>query len=344
MKRSYAGVLVGIATASAVLTACGSPTPRAVARTTTTTKPIPPPNGPKCPLTGEPAPPGGVPQRPALAVKVDNFSAARPQSGLAQADIVFEEPVEGGITRYVAVFQCQNASLVGPIRSARNIDIGILGEFGHPLLVNVGGIQPVLDNIENSPIQEIDLRTHDAANVHPPGRFAPYDTYAVTSALWALQPNQDAAAPSPVFTYSKTPPIGIENASVSIPYPGSNVVWTYDPSSQQYLRSYGATPDDLNGGPQNSAADVIVQTVQITYGPWLENDVGGYEVQANLYQGASGPAEIFRNGVEIAGTWQRDALGQPTQFISSTGVPITLQPGRTWVELVPSTVAVTATP
>jgi hypothetical protein len=344
MKRSYAGVLLGFAAASMALTACGSPAPRAVARTTTTTKPAPPPSGPKCPLTGELAPAGGVPQRPALAVKVDNFSAARPQSGLDQADIVFEEPVEGGITRYVAVFQCQNASLVGPIRSARNIDIGILGEFGRPLLANVGGIQPVLDNIENSPIQEIDLRTHGAANVHPPGRFAPYDTYAMTSALWALQqPNQNAA-PSPVFTYSKVPPIGTENASVSIPYPGSNVVWTYDPGTGEYLRSYGATPDILNGGPQNAAANVIVQTVQITYGPWLENDVGGYEVQANLYQEASGPAEIFRNGVEITGTWQRNALAQPTQFITSTGVPITLQPGQTWVELVPSTIAVTATP
>jgi len=75
-----------------------------------------------------------VPQRPALAVKVDNYAQARPQSGLDMADIVFEEPVEGGITRYVAVFQCQGAPEVGPIRSARNIDIGILGQFGRPLL------------------------------------------------------------------------------------------------------------------------------------------------------------------------------------------------------------------
>ncbi|MGH8995192.1 MAG: DUF3048 domain-containing protein [Acidimicrobiales bacterium] len=343
MRRSQAVLLVGVATASLALTACGSPARPAAAPTTTTTKPAASPNGPKCPLTGEPAPFGKVPQRPALAVKVDDFSAARPQSGLDHADIIFEEPVEGGITRYVAVFQCQDASLVGPIRSARNIDIGILGEFGRPLLANVGGIQPVLDNIENSPILENDLRIHGAVVQHPPGRFAPYDTYATTSALWALQPNQNAA-PSPVFTYSKAAPVGTQNASVSIPYPGSNVVWTYDSGTKQYLRSYGAIPDNLNGGPQNSAANVIVQTVQVTYGPWLENDVGGLEVQANLYESASGPAEIFRNGVEITGTWQRDALGQPTQFISSTGVPITLQSGQTWVELVPSTIAVTATP
>jgi hypothetical protein len=148
-----------------------------------------------------------------------------------------------------------------------------------------------------------------------------------------------------VFTFSQTAPTGAPAASVSIPFSSnSNVMWNYDPSTQQYVRSYGSLPDRLSDGTQNSAANVIVQVVQLTYGPWLENDVGGLEVQANLYDDATGPAEIFRNGVEITGTWQRDALGQPTQFMSSAGVPISLQPGRTWVELVPSTIAVTTTP
>ncbi len=277
-------------------------------------------------------------------MKVDNYSAARPQSGLDKADIVFEEPVEGAITRYVAVFQCQNASEVGPIRSARNIDIGILGEFGRPLLVNVGGIDPVLANIAASPIIENDLRIDSSVVQHAPGRVAPYDTYASTSALWGLRPAQPTPS-APVFTFSKTVPTGTPAASVAVPFSSnSNVVWKYDPATEQYLRSYGSSPDVLTDGVQNSAANVIVQVVQITYGPWLENDVGGLEVQANLYQDASGPAEIFRNGMEIAGTWHRDALGQPTQFTSSTGVPITLEPGRTWVELVPSTITVTTTP
>jgi hypothetical protein len=87
---------------------------------------------------------------------------------------------------------------------------------------------------------------------------------------------------------------------------------------------------------------VIVQVIQVTYGPWLENDLGGLEVQANLYQDASGPVAIFRDGIEITGTWSRNGLSQPTAFVSQAGTPITLQPGRTWVELVPSTVAVTA--
>ena len=80
-----------------------------------------------------------MPQRPALAVKVDNYPTARPQSGLDQADIVFEEPVEGRITRFVAVFQCQSPSLVGPIRSARAVDAPILDQLSKPIFVHVGG-------------------------------------------------------------------------------------------------------------------------------------------------------------------------------------------------------------
>jgi hypothetical protein len=295
--------------------------------------------GERCPLTDLPAPNGVVPPRPALAVKVDNYVAARPQSGLDDADIVFEEPVEGGITRLVAVFQCENAPSVGPIRSARNIDIGILGQFGQPLLVNVGGIDPVLANIADSPIIENDLRVDASVVENPPGRVAPYDTYASTAALWAQHPTV-RTPPSPVFQYSVALPSGTPATSVSIPYGGGQVVWNYDPATRQYRRSYGSSPDVLADGAQNSAANVIVQVVQVTYGPWLENDEGGLEVQANLYEDASGPAELFRDGIEVAGTWSRDSLSAPTSFVSASGIPFSLRPGRTWVELVPSTIPV----
>jgi len=276
---------------------------------------------------------------------VDNYPSARPQSGLDDADVIFEEPVEGGITRYVAVFQCQQAPSVGPIRSARNIDIGILGQLGRPLEVSVGGIAPVLSNIDASPIKEFDLRDYGAPVVqNPPGRYAPYDTYSSTASLWGLAPS-DTTPPAPLFSYSSSPLPGTPISSFAVPFSStSNVVWNYDNTTNEFLRYYGTTPDTLADGVQNSAQNVIVQFVQIYYGPWLENSEGGLEVQANLYEGASGPAEIFRNGVEITGTWQRSSLSEPTQYLSSTGAPITLDPGRTWVELVPNTLSVTITP
>jgi hypothetical protein len=294
-----------------------------------------------CPLTGAPAPPGGLPRRPALAVKIDNYPAARPQSGLDRADVVFEEPVEGAITRYVAIFQCQSPPQVGPIRSARNIDIGILGQLGHPLLVSVGGIPPVLDNIENSPITYFDMRTHPSVEENPPGRFAPYDTYSVPASLWGLDPT-DTTPPAPLFTYSTSAPEGVPAETVAIPFSDtSNVVWRYDAVLHEFQRYYGTSPDLSADGTQNAATNVIVQFVQLTYGPWVENSEGGLEVQANLYVEASGGAEVFRDGVETTGTWQRSGLDQPTRYLSASGAPIDLAPGPTWVELVPDTVSVT---
>lgn len=342
------GVLAALALAAAVLSACSStparpkaaPTTTAAPATTTTAK-----GAPLCPLTGAPVPGGGpVPQRAALAVKVDNYPSARPQSGLDKADIIFEEPVEAFITRYVAVFQCQEAPLVGPIRSARNIDVGILGQLGTPLEAHVGGIPPVLADIDNSPIVNVDLGNYGSIQVHPANRVAPYDTYASTQSLWATHPT-DTAVPAPLFSYSAAQPQGTPVSSIAIPFSStSNVVWRYDPSIHAFQRYYGTTPDILADGVQDTAANVVVQFVNITYGPWYENDEGGLEVQANLYQDASGKAEIFRSGVEINGTWSRDALGTPTKFVNAQGGTIPLQPGQTWVELVPSTIPVTTTP
>lgn len=307
--------------------------------TTTTTAPAP------CPLTGSAVPGGGsVPQRPALGVKVDNYPDARPQTGLDKADIVFEEPVEGFITRFVAVFQCQEAPSVGPVRSARNIDIGILGQFGAPIEAHVGGIDPVIANIDASPIQDFSLGSHASAITNPPGRVAPYDTYTSTSAIWGAYPS-DTTVPGPIFSYSAAPLPGSSASSVSIPFSQySQVVWRYNKQIGAYQRFYNSTADVLADGVQNTAANVVVQMVQVSFGPWLENDLGGLEVQANLYNSASGPAMIFRGGTEISGNWQRSSLGQATQFTTSSGQPIALQPGPTWVELVPSTIGVTTTP
>jgi hypothetical protein len=334
-----------------ILSACSSSpstphisAPNLSPTTTSTTKPAP--TGPICPLTGQPTPGGTpVPQRPALAVKIDNYPDARPQSGLDKADIVFEEPVEGGITRYAAVFQCQEAASVGPVRSARNIDIGILGQLGTPLEVHVGGINPVLANIEASPIVNVDLMDYGSIQNNPPGRYAPYDTYSTTAQLWGTHPTM-TTPPQPLFTYSTKVPAGTPVSTVNLDFSGtSDVTWKYNPAINAFQRFYnGTTPDMLADGVQNTAANVVVQYVQISLGPWLENSEGGLEVQADLYPNASGNAEVFRNGVAIPGTWRRSTLGSPTQFLNAAGSVIPMLPGQTWVELVPNTIAAVTTP
>jgi hypothetical protein len=339
-------VLAAAGLAGLLVSACSSsPAHKAAVKakpTTTTTTAV----QPTCPLTGEPAPGGTVPQRPAMAVKIDNYPAGRPQSGLDKADIIFEEPVEGGITRFAAVFQCQSSALIGPVRSARNIDIGILGQLGTPLLAHVGGINPVLANIEASPIVNADIGDSQSLMIHPPDHVAPDSDYTSSAIVYGTHASM-TTPPQPLFTYStKTPPGGTAISSVNIDFSGtSNVTWKWNKATDTFLRYYNATtPDMLADNVQNAASNVVVQYVQVSYGPWLENDEGGLEVQADLYPNASGAAVVYRNGYAIPGTWHRSTLDSPTQFVNDFGVAIPMQPGQTWVELVPNTIMATTTP
>jgi hypothetical protein len=302
------------------------------APTTTTTATV------LCPLTGVPAPNNVVPLRPAMGVKIDNYSAARPQSGLDAANIVFEEPVEGGITRFNAIFQCNDATQIGPVRSARQIDIGIESMFNNAPLAHIGGIDPVLSNITASGIPNLDLGNYSNAFFRSNDRYAPYNAYTSTAQLYALVPNL-TTPPAPVYTYSTVPAnAGVAVSSVNVDFSGeSNVTWNWNAAQGVWMRFYdGTTADVLTNGVQNQAQNVIIQTVQVTYGPWAENAGGGLEVQAQL-SGTSGPAQIFRNGLQITGTWSRGAASSPTVFKDATGKVITMAPGRTWVELLPST-------
>jgi hypothetical protein len=298
-----------------------------------------PPAGPPCPLTGVPTTGNQVPARPALAIKVDNYPQARPQSGLDKADLVFEEPVEGGITRLVAVFQCQSPALVGPIRSARAVDVQILDQLSRPLFIHAGGISPVISLLQGGNLFDENVFTHGSIVQSPPGRYAPYDTYVSAAAGWGLDPT-DTTAPTALFTYSSTTPAGTAVTSLHIPFSGTNnTLWTWDASSGRWLLSYSGVPATAANSGQISAVNIVVQTVHVTYGPWLENDVGGLEVQSRMT--GSGPLMVLRNGIAVSGTWERSSLSDPTSLVAADGSPIALQPGPTWVEIVPSTVPVT---
>ena len=280
-----AGVVVAGAVAAAVAFTGGGQK-RAINHPASTTTTTAPPPGPACPLTGTPSS-GSVPQRPALAVKVDNYPDARPQSGLDKADIVFEEPVEGGITRYVAVFQCQQPTLVGPIRSARFPDVAILDELSKPIFVHVGGINPILALINQANAYNEDLFYNGSLAIHPPGRYAPYDTYINSADVWK-QHASDTSPPQPIFTYSSAPATGTATASVHIPFSStSDETWTWNSPSKRWLLAYSGVPDKLQGGGRVSAANVVVLTVQVAYGPWVENSEGGLEVRVDPTSGGT---------------------------------------------------------
>ena len=355
--RRVARVAAAIAVGGLVLAACGSSsaTKPTVASPATTIKHV---AIVRCPLTDTPAPGNVVPQRPAIAMKVDNYSLgpapaeARPQSGLDYADVIFEEQVEGSITRYAAVFQCRNApGLVGPIRSARWTDVQMLSELDHPLLVHVGGIIPVLQTINASQLVNVDLGTHPALETNPPGRYAPYDTYTTTAAIWNAI-TAPKKAPAPIFNFSAKPPPGKAVSQVHLDWSvTSDIYWRWNPPTHTWLRFYnvGSTavpniqPDLLADGVQNQAQNVIIQDVTITYGPWVENSQGGLEAESHILDN-HGTAYVLRNGEMITGTWTAGPAGTPTVFLTASGHPLTLAPGRTWVEIYPVGAPMVATP
>jgi len=318
----------------------------------TTTTPPPPPVKPKiCPLTGLLAPGGHVPQRPALAVKIGNDPSSRPQSGLDQADIVYEEQAEGGITRYMAVFQCQSAPLIGPTRSVRWDDWNILQQYGHAVLAYSGGIQPWMNEAASLPwIYNANGSIYPTANAFyrynsssPPASLgAPYNYYSSTAALWALFPNAKTPPPT-LFQFSKTVPAGsTPAASVSIPFSGASpVIWQWSQTAHRWLRFYDAQADNDPEGHQFQATNIVVQIVKTRAGPY--NESYGYSPDVESITTGTGRVYVLRDGHVEKGIWTRRGGGDITKFTFPNGKAITLQPGKSWYEVVPSDVAVSIT-
>jgi hypothetical protein len=295
-----------------------------------------------CPLTGLPAPGGKVPQRPAVAVKVGNEpDGARPQSGLDEADIVYDTPAEGFIMRYIAVYQCQGAGSIGPTRSVRWVDWHILAQFGEPILAFAGGINPDVDTVESLPwLKAADLLTSaQQTGTRITSRVPPDNLYTSTTALWSLFPG-DKTVPPAVFSYTAALPSGATPVGrLAIDFsPGTDVVWEWEPSAGAFLHTYSGVPDtDALTGQPVTATNVVVQIVRYTYGPYAESPGGTGDVES--VTNGSGPGYVLRNGQVIKVTWHRASFETPLTFTDAAGQPVGLAAGRTWVELVPDTTA-----
>jgi hypothetical protein len=288
-----------------------------------------------------------VPQQPALAVKMDNLAAARPQYGLSAADIVYEEPVEGGITRFVVIYQCHPAARIEPIRSGRIIDPELLAPFGsHVLLAYAGGIGPAVSAIDSSPIVDVGVdRAPLSTYWRDPDRYGPHNLVSSSAALYAVGWSEHASRtpPPPLFQYGPLPAGAAPAASLHISYLYSDVTWAWQPGLQAWTRSYADTgPATMAEGGQVNAANVVVLSVVMYPSPYVEDATGIHENLLVLT--GSGPAQVYRNGAVISGTWVRPNLAQPPELLNSQHQVITLNPGNTWIELVPTTVAISSTP
>ena len=296
--------------------------PATTAESTTTTTTIPPI---LAPLTGLAV--DAPITRPALVVKVDNHPKARPQWGLNQADIVFEENVEM-LTRFAAVFHTNDSDPVGPIRSGRKQDVDLLESFNAPLFAWSGGNAEVTKLIRASTM--VDL-SHSAANDaggyrRESSRSAPHNLIADTSKLWTLAP-QGATPPPAQFVYRASdetiPATARETAGIKLSMDGVRVLWEWSAEFSRFLRSQDDKPHVDVDDVRINAANVVVLYVQYSK--------SGYSPVAKTI--GSGEAWVFTAGKLFQGTWERDDAGKPFTLKDTAGNEIKLTPGNTWVEL-----------
>lgn len=305
----------------------------------------------RCPLTDTPPTVGDVvPQRPALLVKVGNEpDGARPQSSLNEADVVFDTPAEGFIMRYVAVFQCNDASSIGPTRSARWVDWNMVArQFVHPILAFAGGINPNVDGIAaTSWLSGANLlEGAQAAGTRISSRVPPDNLYTSTTGLYSLF-RAKTTPPPPIFTFNPKLPAGATRAkAIQINFSGgTDVVWKWDPTTHQWLHTYLGAPDiDTLTGKQVTTSNIVVEIAQYRVGPYIESAGGSGDIESQLV--GSGKGYLLRQGTSVPITWHRPDELSPATFTTPSGSPADLIPGRTWVEIVPSVQAsgITITP
>ncbi len=286
------------------------------------------PADPVMPLTGLPIADPALAARPALVVKIDNHPEARPQSGLNQADIVFEENVEQ-LTRFAAVFQSQTPDPVGPIRSAREQDVQLLGSLNKPIFAWSGGNPGVTTVINGSDFVVANVQTNarKASKSYRSNRPVPHNLYAQGSGLFTMAP--DGAGPPPQqFSYLKNgeTAAGDPSAGVELAMDGVKVKWTFDTKSSSYLRfQSGKAHNDAALGQVN-AKNVLVLVVDY--------------VQSKIYAPSpiaqtlgTGEVYLFTGDKVVHGTWSRDDRLKSFTLTADDGKPMLLTPGRTWVEL-----------
>jgi hypothetical protein len=319
VRRRPMGLIALLAALALVLAACGGGGGEKSKKASKTP--------PVAPLTGLPDPNGEARGRPALSVKIDNTPPARPQAGLDVADVVFEEVVEGEITRFLAVYNSTLPETVGPIRSVRATDPNIVWPLGGVFAYS-GGAAPNVELLRQAPVNAIDESGAGSAMFRERRRAAPLNLFGRPAELIAK--GGQPVPPRPLFQYlGKTEQSAGDPASaVHIGFAaGFDPTYTYDAASRTWKRSYGFTPFTSASGQQIAPANVVVQ--------FTNYEGGAGNPTAEGVTVGEGDVWVFTDGKVVKGRWTRPAREQPAKYVDAAGKAIKLLPGRTWVHLLP---------
>jgi hypothetical protein len=279
---------------------------------------------------------------PALVVKIDNVHVSLKQAGLNEADLVFEEGVEGGITRFAAVFHSKNSDPVGPIRSARSTDVGLVTPLIYPLFSYSGANDVFKAYVRSSALVDVGVENFPGHYYREQSRKAPNNLFSHTSRLFALA-KPDAAGPPAFFSYRAPgeapsgpgikPVSSVEgswnrqNGQVRTP-----IRFDWDPGANGWFRTQnGALHLDAHG------RRITPNNVIFQFTPYRNTglvDSSGAEVPEAEVVG-DGEAWIMTGGHLIPARWSKQSKEAITRYLDADGNEVKLHPGRTWVELIP---------
>jgi len=364
--RSRVSVWLGSLLAATLLAACGSQTtappstgsaaasPAVTTASPAVDTPTPAPtNTPvptavpqpsvRSPLTGLPVASLDDITRLPLLVKLGNSGAERPQSGLSQADVVYESVTEGGITRYAALFQSREATTIGPVRSARLSDLQIAPEFG-AVLAHVGASSPIMAMLRNGSVLDLDQFFYQQYYHRTKDRVPPYNVYTGTATLRTGA--KDRGYPGTVaqlapYSFETAPPDGGSASTVDFDFaPETHAQYVYDATQHAYHQiEYRQPTADAATGQPVPISNLIVQFAPVRTTTIVEDKNGSHSLDYSLT--GSGKALLFHDGVEAQGRWVRKSLASRTSFEDAAGKPLALAAGSVWIALVSPETAVT---
>ncbi|MGW2519172.1 DUF3048 domain-containing protein [Streptomyces sp. NPDC001617] len=271
-------------------------------------------------------PEGTASSGPVLAVKIDNSPAARPHTGLRDADVVYVEQVEGGLSRLMAVYASRLPKVVGPVRSARESDLELLRQFDDPTLAFSGAQHKLLPLIEKAPLTAEPAGKVSAAWFRGTGNPAPHNLYLRPNRLMSSAPG--AGALTNGFRYGDAPDGGKRDTSTTVRYPSARFTFTWSASLHRWLVAMDGTPTVTTDGKRVTPATVVVQYVKIRKSAF--HDFLGNNTPYTQTVG-SGKAEVLRDGKVYDVDWKRGKATDGTAFTTKDGSPVNFAKGQVWV-------------
>ena len=271
---------------------------------------------------------------PVLVVKVDDTNEAHPQIGLEDADVVYIEQVEGGLTRLAAVFSSTIPTRVGPVRSARISDIDILSQYGHVAFAYSGAQKKFLPVIAAANVQNLGAQSQSPTiYTTDPTRNPPYAMVLRADLLMQKTVAVNYViekAKSVGWKFSHAPVGGKPTSSVTLHWPAASYKAEWSESQKRWLLLHNSTLDLAQSGKTLGPTTLVIQMVSITPSQYHDK-VGGVTPFSQTV--GTGTGFILRDGKTYAATWSRSSAQVGTTWSLSDGSEISFAPGQVWVAL-----------